>query len=174
MIDVQPYDDHGAMAVFRNLDPHDVIEAEVMRGQPSSHLALWADWRAMRPSWVASYVLRTGRPRSATGTPFAVVALGNTGQCGVAQGAFLARSHQEFRGPMARAAVTIRHQMPILCEQLGIHRIEARCHIGHPTAVGFLRSIGFELDCVMNGFGPDGQATFLQYAFLSPALETET
>lgn len=167
MIDVQPYDDHAAMAVFRNLDPHDVIEAEVMRGQSSSHLALWADWRAMRASWVASYVLSTGRPDQLGQTPFAVVALGNTGQAGVAQGAFLARSHKRFRGPIARAAVVIRHQLPRLCADLGIHRVEARCYAGHPTAQGFLRAIGFECDCAMRGFGADGTATFMQFAFLS-------
>mgnify|MGYP006921631357 CR=1 FL=1 len=77
-----PYADASAMIVFRGLDPNDRIEADLVRGQNVSHLGLFADWRAMQMGAVLSLILTTG-PKG--GDPFAVLALGNPGQAGVAQ-----------------------------------------------------------------------------------------
>jgi hypothetical protein len=157
-IGIQPYDDHAAMAVFRDLDAHDLMEAHLVRGGAMSHLGLFADWRSMRPAWIESHVLTTGT------VPFAVLAIANTGQAGVAQAAFLARSHARYRRAIAQAAVIMRHELPILMQERGIHRIEARCWIDHPTAARFLAAVGFELECFMTGFGADGRAGFIQFA----------
>ena len=159
-IGIQPYDDHGAMAVLRDLDAYDLMEAQLVRGPVAmSHLGLWADWRSMRPAWVEGYLLTT-----AGGQPFAVLAIVNTGQAGVAQAAFLARNHVRFARPIAQAAVQMRRSLPVMMATQGIHRIEARCWAGHPTAPRFLASIGFGLDCFMTGFGTDGHASFIQFS----------
>lgn len=168
-IGVRPYDDHGAMAVFRDLDSADLREAMLVRGADVTHLGLFAEWRAMRPAWVAGHVLTT---RAAGGAPFAVVAIVSTGQAGVAQAAFLARHHAWHRLSIARAGALIRAALPRFCAERGIHRIEARCWAQHPTARRFLDRLGFRLECVMPGFGPDGRADFLQFAFLAPQQET--
>lgn len=157
-IGIQPYDDHGAMAVFRDLDAHDLMEAHLVRGQTMGHLGLFADWRAMRPAWVEGHVL------TIRGDPFAVLAIVNTGQAGVAQAAFLARNHARFRPQIAQAAVMMRICLPVLMQDRGIHRIEARCWADHPTAPRFLAALGFEMECVMPGFGADGRACFQQFA----------
>jgi hypothetical protein len=157
-IGIQPYDDHGAMVVFSDLDAYDLMEAHLVRGSAMSHLGLFGDWRSMRPAWIESHVLTT------RGRPFAVLAIANTGQAGVAQAAFLARNHAKFRRAIAEAAVIMRSDLPILMEDRGIHRIEARCWTGHPTAARFLAAIGFDLECFMTGFGPDGRAGFIQFA----------
>ena len=171
-IGIQPYDDHGAMAVFSDLDAHDLMEAQLVRGPVAvTHLGLWADWRSMRPAWVESYLLTTA---PAGGKPFAVAVIANTGQAGVAQAAFLARNHARFARPIAKAAVQMRSYFPRMMDARGIHRIEARCWAGHPTAPRFLASIGFGLDCFMTGFGTDGHASFMQFSttLVPPATPT--
>lgn len=163
-IRVTAWDDLAGMAVFRHLDPHDQLEAELVRGQPSHALGLFADWRGMAPHAVLNLILQT-----AGGTPFAVLALSNTGQAGVAQGALLARDHGRFRLPLARAAIAIRDRMPAWCAEQGIHRIEARAWAGHPTAPRLLRAIGFAEECLMPGFGLTGTVAFRQFAWVAPA-----
>ena len=76
------------------------LEAEVIRGAPSTHLALWADWRMMQAARVESWVAVT----AAGGVPFAVLAVANSGQAGVAEAALLARDHRAFRRPLAALA----------------------------------------------------------------------
>lgn len=163
MIGVQPYDAHGAMAVLSSLDPFDWIEAQMVRGELVTHLGLFADWHMMRGAWVASHVLTT---RKAGGSPFAVLAISNTGQAGVAQAAFLARDHTRYRLPIARTAILMRAAIGSFCAERGIHRIEARCWADHPTAARFLASIGFVREAIMPGFGPAGEAVFLQFAYV--------
>lgn len=164
MIGIRPYEDHGAMAVFSRLDPHDLAEAQIVRGEAATHLGLFADWRAMRAAWIASHVLTT---RATGGQPFAVLAVSHTGQAGVAQAAFLSRDHQRFRSSIARAGAVIRHQLPGWARERGIRRIEARCWLGHPTAPDFLFALGFAPEAIMHGFGPEGRDDFLQYAYIT-------
>ena len=164
MIEVQPYSDHAAMSVLKNLDPMDQIEAELIRGGSATHLAIFADWRAVNGMRLISSVL------SVSGRPFAVLALGHTGQAGVAQAALLSRSHQRFRRPLLEVARRIRREMPAICEEWGVHRIEARAWSGHPRAGRFLRLCGFHLEAEMPGFGADGSTSFHQYAWISPKL----
>ena len=161
-----PYDDTQAMAVFRQLDPYDWIEAGLVRGVQITHLGLFADWRAMQIGAVLSLILRS--EPGLHGAPFAVLALGNTGQAGVAQAALLARDHGKFRASLARACVTIRQQMPEFCAKLGIHRVEARCWAAHPTAARFLIGCGFRYETDLPGFGRDGTDTFKQFAWITP------
>lgn len=163
-IRVRPYDDLSAMAVLSALDAQDQIEAELTRGAPASALALFADWRQMEPLRVASHVALT-----AGGQPFAVFALANTGQAGVAQAALLARDHRRHRIDLARLAVLIRHAFPRLAAACGIHRIEARSWAGHPTAARLLAAMGFAHECDMTGFGQSGAITFRQFAWIAPA-----
>lgn len=168
MIGVYPYSDQAAMSVLQRLDPMDHIEAELIRGQQITHLQLFAEWRAAQAHGVASWVIGTDQGRdtpSGSAVPFAVLAIGNTGQAGVAQAAFLARSHKLFGRALARAAIKIRDEMPRWCEDLGIHRIEARCWSEHPTAARFLTHCGFRRECNMPGFGADGAVTFSQFAW---------
>lgn len=164
MIDVRPYNDAEAMAVLQNLDPHDHMEAELVRGRTVAPLELFADWRAVNGARILSFVIRTG-PELA-GTPFAVLALSHTGQSGVAQAAFLARSHKKFRRHIIETGLRIRRGMPKFCADNGIHRIEARCWADHPTASRFLAQIGFECEADMAGFGTQGQVVFHQFAFI--------
>jgi len=167
MIEARPYEDRAAFSVFSMLDPDDHREAELSRGAPATHLALWAEWRSFESLRFLSLVLATGH-----GVPFAVLGLGHTGQSGVAQAAFLSRNHVRFRIPLGRAALLIRHRLPAFCAEADIHRIEARSWAEHPTAGRFLRACGFTLDCAMPGFGPDGRAEFHQYAWTPCRTET--
>jgi len=174
MILVRPYDDLAAHAVLSWLDVNDHIEAELVRGQAAGGLQLFADWRAMRGAWVAGHVFHTAPHLGAV--PFAVGALVNTGQAGVAQAALLARDHARFRRPLAEVASRIAVELPEFCIRHGIHRVEARCWAGHPTASRFLRAIGFVPETDLPGFGRDGSAIFRQFALLprpAPDLNPE-
>ena len=163
MIQPRAYDELGAMAVFKGLDPHDLLEAQITRGRAVSHLALFSDWHAMQAHAVLSLVVFTDPPSGAK--PFGVLMLGNTGQAGVAQAAFLARDHRRFRRELVQAARAIRMDMPVFCRERGIHRIEARAWAGHPRAPRFLQAIGFQAEAVMPGFGASGAETFIQFAW---------
>lgn len=166
MIQLRPFDDFAAMEVIRHLDPYDQLEAEATRGARSSHLAIWADWRAIEGARVASWVVHRD-----SGLPVAVVALANTGQAGVAQAAMLARDHRRFRRELVAVARAIRTDMPGFCNKLGIHRIEARAWAAHPRASAFLRLVGFHHETDMPGFGPGGTETFRQFAWVAVADE---
>ncbi|MGY9050348.1 hypothetical protein P775_08380 [Puniceibacterium antarcticum] len=162
MIQAGPYEDHAALEVFRRLDASDLQEAALARGAEGSHLALWAEWRGMQAVGVLSHVLRTR-----SGMPFAVLAVVPMSR-GVAQGAFLARSHTSFRMPLARAAVEICQRLPVWAKSAGIHRLEARCWAAHPTAPRFLAACGFTFEAITSGYGPNGSADFLQFAWVQP------
>ena len=162
MIDLRPFEDMAAFAVLSRLDHADQTEAELMRGAPMCGPALFADWRAVQGAHLISQVAISN------GSPFAVFALANTGQAGVAQAALLARDHARYRLPLARLCVAIRAGMPAFAARHGIHRIEARSWAGHPTAPRLLASIGFCHECYMPGFGLTGRVAFDQYAWFSP------
>lgn len=162
MIAARPFDDFAALAVFRQLDPHDLIEAAAVRGGEVTHLSLWFDWRAMEGARVLSRVIEDG------GQPFAVLALSHTGQAGVAGAAMLARDHRRFARPLAALAARIRRDMPAFCAGLGIHRVEARCWAAHPTAALLLTRLGFAHEADMPGFGRTGRETFRQFAWTAP------
>ena len=164
MIHARAYDELAAIAVFRGLDAHDLLEAQITRGRSASHLALFSDWHAIQGHAVLSLVVFTDPARGAQ--PFGLLMLGNTGQAGVAQAAFLARDHDRFRRPLAEAALEIRAIMPGFCRERGIHRIEARAWAGHPRAHRFLAAIGFQAEAMMPGFGADGGETFIQFAWV--------
>ncbi len=167
MIEARPYDDHGAMAVLSRLDPDDLIEAQLARGGAVTHLALFADWRALQGARLVSLVLRATRQGRA---PFAVLALAHTGQAGVAQAALLARSHDKFRRELVCALRQIRSRLPGVCAEAGIHRIEARSWAGHPRAGAFLSACGFVHETDMPGFGAGGADVFRQFAWISPDI----
>ena len=112
------------MAVLSRLDPSDQTEADHARGERSSHLQLFADWRAVEPARVVSLVLCAGS--EAAPIPFAVLGLSNTGQAGVASAALLARDHFKFKRHLMATCLLIRDRMPPFCVEHGIHRIEAR------------------------------------------------
>lgn len=171
MIQPRAYDELAAMAVFRGLDPHDLLEAQITRGRDAGHLALFADWHAAQAHAVLSLVVFTDPGRGAK--PFGVLMLGNTGQAGVAQAAFLARDHGAFRRPLAEAAVQIRTQMPAFCHKAGIHRIEARAWAGHPRAARFLGAVGFAPEAIMPGFGSAGHEQFIQFAWVAARQSQE-
>jgi hypothetical protein len=162
MIEARAWEDLAGFAVFRDLDAHDLLEAEAVRGQPCTSLSLWADWRAVRGAHLACHVF------TAHGEPFAVGALAHTGQAGVAEGALLARDHARFRGPLARLAVLIRNELPGYCAARGIRRIEARSWARHPTGGRLLAALGFRCEATLPGFGGHGRETFEQFAFLPP------
>lgn len=164
-VTVRPFDPMACLSVFRLMDPHDHIEAELVRGQAVNGIELWADWRAIEGFRVLSFMAQDG------GTPFAVFGLVNTGQAGVAAGALLARSHERFRLPLARLGVMIRTALPDEAAARGIHRIEARCWAGHPTAARLLTALGFAHECDMPGFGRDGHAVYRQFAWHNPTLK---
>lgn len=171
MIELHPYSDHAAMQVLASLDPMDHIEAEMVRGASASHLALFADWRAMEGMRVVSLVLCETRSQGAV--PFAVLALSNTGQAGVAQAAFLSRSHMRFRRSLLAAGQRIRQEMPAFCAKHDIHRIEARSWADHPHAGRFLTFCGFHLEVKMPGFGASGAVAFNQFAWIFPTRPKE-
>ena len=167
MIKVQAYSAHAAMAVLSNLDPYDLIEAQLVRGQSTTHLDLFSDWHVIQPHAVFSVVLRD---ETKAGQPFAVVVLNNTGQAGVAQAALLARDHIRHRRALVAACRKIRNEMPGFCIDWGIHRVEARTHAGHPRASRFLTACGFVHETDMHGFGASGRAVFRQFAWTNPEL----
>lgn len=161
---LRPYDDLSAMAVLSALDAGDQREVELVRGRTTGHLALFADWRGVEAARVASYVALT-----ASGTPFAIFGLMNSGIAGVALAALLARDHRRYRRALGALALDIRRELPWFCQSLGIHRVEARSWFDHPTAAGLLRALGFCEECDMPGFGPAGRAIFTQFALTIPA-----
>lgn len=165
MIQLRPFDSLSAIAVFRQLDASDQLEAELMRGAATPALDLFADWRGAARGCLLNLVALTGG-----GTPFAVLALAHTGVYGVAEAALLARDHARFRRPLAELAVAIRARMPGWCLEQGVHRIEARSWAGHPTAARLLQSIGFDCEADLPGFGPGGRHHFRQFAWISPAV----
>lgn len=165
MIATRPYDDYSAYAVLSRLDAYDQIEAELTRGAAVSGLSLFAEWRAIEAARLASWVAFTG-----AGNPFAVVGIVHTGQAGVGAAAMLAREHAQFRRPLAELAVLIRRQLPAYAEKTGLRRLEARAWLQHPTACDMLSAIGFQAEAVMKGFGQDGRAEFVQFAWISNAL----
>lgn len=168
MIEARPFEDLAAWSIFQRLDPHDHLEAELIRGAPATPVALFCDWRAALAIHCVSLIAHTDARRGAT--PFAVFALANTGQAGVAQAALLARDHGRFRLPMAALAGRLRVQMPRYAADLGIRRIEARSWADHPTASVFLRRLGFAHECDMPGFGAGGTVTFRQFAWTAPTV----
>lgn len=165
MIRATPFDNAAALAVLRNLDPNDALEAQIARGVAGDPLDLWADWRAAQPWAALSLVLR-----SEPGTPFALLAVARSpGTVGLGQAALLSRRHDAWRRHLAFAALRIRTELPGWAEEAALTRIEARCWQGHPTAAGFLSACGFHQEAVLPGFGPQGTATFLQYAWTREA-----
>lgn len=165
MIQARPFTSLAAMAVFRQLDASDQMEAELLRGAPTPALDLFADWRGAAQGCLINLVFET-----AAGTPFAVLALAHTGVAGVAQAALLARDHARYRRHLAELAVLIRARMPGWCVEHGVRRVEARCWASHPTAPRLLRHLGFVMEAPMFGFGGHGRATFLQFAATFPAF----
>lgn len=161
-VTLAPFENLAAHAVLSNLDHADLIEACLTRGQIADHLDIFSDWRAMQAHALLSLVLRDERKG---GKPFAVLAVGNTGQAGVAQAALLARPHSQNRRALATAGLMIRTGVAEWCDGLGIHRIEARCWRAHPTAAQFLTLCGFSHETEMRGFGSDGRAVFSQFAW---------
>lgn len=165
MITPIPFENLAGMAVLSRLDLNDLAEAQLIRGVRADHLDIFSDWRGMQAAAVLSLILTDDRRG---GVPFAVLALGNTGQAGVGQAALLARDHARFGRALAEAGALIRRKMPAFCAELGIHRIEARCWAEHPTAARFLKLCGFHHDTDMPGFGPDGWTVFRQFAWTQP------
>lgn len=165
MIRVRPFEDLAAMAVFHQLDIHDHMEAELVRGAPYTALGLFAEWRMAQAQGPLSLVATTGP----ADRPFAVFCLGHSGQAGVAEAALLAADHRRNRMALARLAVAIRQRLPAFTAETGIRRIEARCWAGHPTAPRLLSGIGFSHEADMPGFGGDGRQTFSQFAWTQPA-----
>lgn len=161
-ITLRPYDDHAAMAVFRDLDPADLMEAQAVRGCKVSHLSLFADWRAIEAIRVASWVIWRGEVGI---EPIALLALVNTGQAGVASAAMVARDHRRYRRQLVEVGRRIRAGLPAFAQGTGVHRIEARAWQGHPRAFRFLHLAGFRLETPMPGFGRSGTETFLQFAW---------
>lgn len=160
MIQLRPWDDLAALSVFRALDPCDLMEAELVRGGAASGPGLWADWRAVEPLRLASFVALT-----AGGTAFAVFGLSHTGQAGVAQAALLARDHRSFRRPLAWLALMLRDEFPGFARARGVARVEARSWSDHPTAPRLLTHLGFRREARMPGFAPDGRGSFDQWAW---------
>ena len=152
------------MAVFNRLDVHDHIEAELVRGVTYTALGLFADWRTAQAQGPVSLVATTGP----ADRPFAVLALGHTGQAGVAQAALLAADHDRHRRALARLAIEIRRKMPAFAIETGINRIEARCWGGHPTASRLLTAMGFAHEADLPGYGRDGTHLFRQFAWTRP------
>lgn len=171
MIELQPYSDHLAMHIFTTLDPNDHIEAEIVRGIATSHLAIFADWRSLEGARLLSVIITDD---SAQKTPIAILGLSNTGQAGVAQAALLSRNHERFKPQLREVAKQIRRELPEFAEEQGIHRVEARSWSEHPTANRFLRYCGFRLETKMPGFGATGAFTFNQFAWIPPNLKGET
>lgn len=167
MIRVRPWEDLAAMAVFRQLDIHDHMEAELVRGVSYTALGLFAEWRMAQGQGPLSLIAGTGPAER----PFAVFCLGQTGQAGVVQGALLAAHHDSHRRALARLAIEIRNRMPRFAAEVTprIHRIEARAWAGHPTASRILAAMGFTHEADLPGFGPGGTHIFRQFAWTAPA-----
>lgn len=162
MLTVRPWEDLAAMAVFNRLDLHDLIEAELVRGVTYTALGLFAEWRMAQAQGPLSLIVHD------QARPFAVLALGYTGQAGVAQAALLAADHARHRTSLARLAIIARRRMPSWAAEAGFHRIEARSWGGHPTAAGLLSAIGFTHEADLPGFGPGGRHVFRQFAWTTP------
>lgn len=165
MIEARPFSDLAAWSVFQALDPWDWLEAEATRGGNVTAPGLYADWRSVEGARLLSLVIVS--TRNGPAVPFAVLGLSHTGQAGVAQAALLARDHKRFKRELIHAGRRIRAEMPEFCAKVGIHRIEARCWAGHPTAARLLKSIGFHHEADMPGFPPAGTGVFRQFAYLT-------
>lgn len=168
-IAVQDWSDHQAVQVFNDLDPNDLLEAEVAKGHFLHHMAAFAEWRAINPMRSLSVILAT--EGVATNTPFAVLGVNITGQFGVGEAALLARKHGKFQRELVLAAKEIRASLPAWAARAGFNRIEARSWSEHPTAGAFLQKCGFQFEMAMHGFGASGQQVFHQYAWHKAGIE---
>jgi len=164
--------DLPAFEVFKHLDPNDHHEAEVARGLRQTHLSLFADWRAAMGRAVLARVI--SETRAGGDHPIGVLGLFATGLAGVAEAAFLARDHALYRPQITATALMIRHQLDQVAAPIGLHRIEARCWAGHPTASAFLTAIGFQHETDQRGFGVSGAETFRVFAWVAPGLAYPT
>lgn len=165
---VRDYDLKSMESVFSYMDHSDLVEAAITRGDPGPVSAdkvrhFMIDWHNANALRLLSLVACRKRQMGAL-LPFAIFGVSLTGYAGVAQAALLARAHFVFRRDLAELAILIRKGLPEWAAEHGINRIEARSWAGHPTGGGFLRAIGFDLECTMPGFGAGGMETFEQYA----------
>lgn len=165
-----PYTDPRALEVFTGLDADDLAETSQYLGQPMDRMGLFALWRAGEGSALrlGSFVL-SARDQSGI-RPVAVLSVSMSGIAGVGEAALVARDHGENRRALVAIARHVREALPDFARDHNLRRIEARSWAGHPTASRFLEAIGFKCECDMQGFGPDGTATFRLFAWVAPGL----
>lgn len=169
MIRIQPWSDDAALAILRDLDVNDALEAALWRGGDAEPLSLWADWRMAGPgSLIAAATRQLG-----AWAPFALMALTPTGAAGVASAALMARDHARWRPELIELARHWRETLPGYCAERGVTRCECRSWVGHPTAARLLRHIGFRFEARLAGFG-GGAIVFDQYAWTAPNPSEET
>lgn len=159
-VTISDYTPEAAEVVFRDLDPWDRLEGEVMRGAVRPAAVHFADWHAMQAQFLLSWVFSTP-----AGAPFAVAGAVNSGFAGVAQVAFLSRDHAKWRGSIARSALLLRRIIPVAARETGLHRLEARCLADHPTAGRFLTLLGFRMEARMPGYGATGAHEFRLFSW---------
>jgi len=172
-IEIVDYTPQDADRVFKFIDLNDETEALHARGfaaRPDDfNLQIMLDWHGGQAFRIMSCVgLLKGK--SKVSAPFAVFAIGHTGQSGVAQAALLAKHHFGFTRELAELVILIRHALPTIAADHNIHRIEVRSWANHPTAPNLLSALGFEKECTMLGFGATGMDEYHQYARLFPHI----
>lgn len=162
MIRLGPWNDLDGYAVLARLDAADLLEAQATRGGDVTGLSLFAEWRGAQAGAHLSLIAHTVPGAQA----FAVLGLFQSGIAGVAVAGFLARHHARFAWPLARLGAAIRAELPATMRAHGLNRIEVRAWAGHPRAGRLLRHIGFHQECSCPGCGPQGDQTFLQFAYV--------
>ena len=169
MFELGTFNNSEAMRVFSDLDGSDLTELFLSRGQACDNLELFSEWKAAQAHAVYSFVIKEKRGKRA---PCAVLVLGNTGHAGVAQAALLARPHDKYRRVLGAFAAEARRQMPKVCAELGILRVEARCWRDHPTASRLLTLCGFRQEADLHGFGGRmDTAVFQQFGWVNPTRQ---
>lgn len=154
----------AALAVYRNLDIHDLVEIEVMAGRFDPLRAVAG--RMMGAGLlIEAHVAEVERPGGRR-IPFAVLALGQTGFPGVAQGEFLAANHGFYRRELAQLVIMARAALPEIAAAHGLRRIEFRAYARHPSAALLGACLGFREEARLRGFGPDGMAEIVQFAWV--------
>lgn len=164
-----PFQDGAAVHVLRGLDPADRDECVLTSPLMGDHYALHRCWASIPALPGSNHVVMSAR----TLRPCALFMANPTGVDGVASVALLARDHRKHWRELAELCLCLRSQLPVYAQKMGLHRIEVRCWEDHPTAPRLLRAMGFQIEGVLRGFGPEGQHRFIQFAMIISKQETQ-
>ncbi len=164
LVTIEPFNPALARCVLSDLDENDRLEAQLMRGDMAGGYDLLTDWMMIQRQGAACFIGYCDDPEP---SPIAVLAIVPDTVPGLGHVAMLARDHRRWKRQLVSLVRQIRRRLPVQAQHMGLHRLEARSWVGHPTAPTLLRAIGFTPDATMTGFGFSGEIRLRQWSWLA-------